>query len=251
MLPGVTRSQQKGKQDCLKHKCDGECRLVKMPIVAGARTEDVYWGCALEIIIYLRCWNTTFYLAAEDYMQYHEPIGMNIFNVSLSQRESPRTKGSARRYSFGKPRTSPMNLVKLSVWYRRSRGLWGIMMTLVMIMCLRLLSSLASTCNIWRNECWICPWLWCHSLPSDPSSHRQVKPQLWAIAWDKSKNCPTPCLQTCFSHVPEGKGRLQSRERRCAPCRWTRRSPWPPRPHSPWIWRLRKCSKRSTTYMAN
>ena len=142
MLPVVTRSQQKGKQDCLKHKCDGECGLVKMPIVAGAGTEDVYWGCALEIIIYLRCRNATFYFAAEDYMQYHEPIGMNIFNVSLSQRENLRTKGSARRYSFGKPRTSPMNLVKLSVWYRRSRGLWGIMMTLVMIMCLRLLLAL-------------------------------------------------------------------------------------------------------------
>ena len=128
MLPVVARSPQKGKQDCLKHKCDGECRLVKMPIVAGAGTEDVYWGCALEIIIYIY-WPMILHI----YMQYHGPIGMNIFNVSLSQRESLRTKGSARRYSFGKPRTSPMNLVKLSVWYRRSRGLWGIMMTLEMI----------------------------------------------------------------------------------------------------------------------
>ena len=34
------------------------------------------------------------------------------------------TKGSARRKSFGNPRTSPMNFVKLSVWYRRSRGPW-------------------------------------------------------------------------------------------------------------------------------
>ena len=104
-------------------------------------------------------------------------------------------------------------------------------------MCLRLLSAL--DCVDLK-----CPWLWCQSLPFHPSSHRQVKPQWWAIAWEKSKNCPTPRLQTCFSHVPEGKGRLQSRERRCALCRWTRRIPWPPPPRSPWRWRPLKMQQK-------
>ena len=139
-----------------------------------------------------------------------------------------------------------MNFVKLSVWYRRSRGLWGIMMALEMIVFKAFISPWLRRLEMYGrgNECWICPWLWCHSLPSDPSSHRQVKPQWWAIAWEKSKNCPTPRLQTCFSHVLEGKVRLQSLGRRCARCRWTRRSPWPPRPRSPWRWRLRKCRQK-------